>query len=463
MEQARRDDGRRAAPGEEAREAATREADLVRREAKVESIASWPRRELRTAALEQRIEELEGTEQGFRAPAEGVLDEHRRTLEAHPPRASGGTTNRKEDPVKDSRLQQIDEAVAHVRVRGDWSPEVGVVLGTGLGALIRDMEVDDAIDYVDIPHFPISTVESHSGRLVFGRLEGRSVAVMQGRFHFYEGYSMEQVTFPIRVMQRLGVGTLVASNACGGMNPGYRRGDLMRIDDHINLIGDNPLRGPNIDELGPRFPRHERGRTIAASALSPTGWRSKPASGSTRGVRGRGGPNLETRAEYRFLRSIGRRRRGDEHRPEVIVARHAGMRARHLDRDGRVLPRLSRAGRRGDDHPRGGRSRAENDAGDPGDNRAAGRGRAAHSGGDRLMSEATRQKDYKDTLNLPDTPFPMRGNLPQREPETLARWREHDLYSELRRLRAGRERWVLPTAALRQPITSDRHRQIRRT
>ena len=156
--------------------------------------------------------------------------------------------------MEDSRLHRIDEAVAHVRARADRRPEIGVVLGTGLGALIGDMHVHAAIEYEEIPHFPVSTVESHSGRLVFGALQGREVVAMQGRFHFYEGYSMEQVTFPIRVMQRLGVDTLVVSNACGGMHPGYRRGDLMRIDDHINLIGDNPLRGPNIDALGPRFP-----------------------------------------------------------------------------------------------------------------------------------------------------------------------------------------------------------------
>jgi len=228
--------------------------------------------------------------------------------------------------VKDSRLQEIDEAVAHVRERGNWSPEVGVVLGTGLGALIRDMEVDAAIDYGEIPHFPVSTVESHSGRLVFGTLERRPVVAMQGRFHFYEGYSMEQVTFPIRVMQRLGVGTLVVSNACGGMNPGYRRGDLMRIDDHINLIGDNPLRGPNIDELGPRFPDmsepYERGLGALADRVALEA-RIRLHVGVYVAV---AGPNLETRAEYRFLRSIGADVVGMSTIPEVIVARHAGMR-----------------------------------------------------------------------------------------------------------------------------------------
>lgn len=228
--------------------------------------------------------------------------------------------------MNDSRLQRIDEAVEHVRGRGGWSPEVGVVLGTGLGALIRDIEIDDTIEYGEIPHFPVSTVESHSGRLVFGRLEGRSVMVMQGRFHYYEGYSMEQVTFPIRVMQKMGVDTLVVSNACGGMNPGYRRGDLMRIDDHINLIGDNPLRGPNLDELGPRFPDmsepYDRGLGALADRVSLEA-----------GIRlhvgifvAVAGPNLETRAEYRFLRTIGADVVGMSTVPEVIVARHANMR-----------------------------------------------------------------------------------------------------------------------------------------
>lgn len=228
--------------------------------------------------------------------------------------------------MSDSRLQRIEEAVAHIRGRTERRPEVGVVLGTGLGALIRDIEVDETIEYSEIPHFPVSTVESHSGRLVVGRLEGRSVMAMQGRFHYYEGYSMEQVTFPIRAMQRMGVETLVVSNACGGMHPSYRRGDLMRIDDHINLIGDNPLRGPNLDELGPRFPDmsepYDRGLGALADRVALEA-----------GIRlhvgvyvAVAGPNLETRAEYRFLRMIGADVVGMSTVPEVIVARHAGMR-----------------------------------------------------------------------------------------------------------------------------------------
>lgn len=228
--------------------------------------------------------------------------------------------------MSDSRLARIEQAVEHVRRRGDWNPEVGVVLGTGLGALITDIEIDQAIDYAEIPHFPVSTVESHNGRLVFGRLQGRSVMAMEGRFHYYEGYTMEQVTFPIRVMQKMGVETLIVSNACGGMNPGYRRGDLMRIDDHINLIGDNPLRGPNLDELGPRFPDmsepYDRGLGALADRVSLEA-----------GIRlhvgvyvAVAGPNLETRAEYRFLRTIGADVVGMSTVPEVIVARHANMR-----------------------------------------------------------------------------------------------------------------------------------------
>ena len=228
--------------------------------------------------------------------------------------------------MNDSRLVRIEQAVEHVRGHGDWNPEVGVVLGTGLGALITDIEIDQAIDYAEIPHFPVSTVESHNGRLVFGRLQGRSVMAMEGRFHYYEGYTMEQVTFPIRVMQKMGVETLIVSNACGGMNPGYSRGDLMRIDDHINLIGDNPLRGPNLDELGPRFPDmsepYDRGLGALADRVALEA-----------GIRlhvgvyvAVAGPNLETRAEYRFLRTIGADVVGMSTVPEVIVARHANMR-----------------------------------------------------------------------------------------------------------------------------------------
>jgi purine-nucleoside phosphorylase len=224
------------------------------------------------------------------------------------------------------QLRRIDRAVDHVRARYDGDPQLGIVLGTGLGALVGDIEIEAAIDYREIPHFPVSTVESHSGRLIFGRLEGHEIVAMQGRFHFYEGYTLRQVTFPIRVMQRLGVGTLIVSNACGGMNPVYRRGDLMRIADHINLIGDNPLRGPNLDDLGPRFPDmsepYDRGLGELVDRLAlESGIRLHV--GVYVAV---AGPNLETRAEYRFLRMIGADVVGMSTVPEVIVARHAGMR-----------------------------------------------------------------------------------------------------------------------------------------
>jgi purine-nucleoside phosphorylase len=226
----------------------------------------------------------------------------------------------------EEHLRRIDEAVEHVRSRHDGRPEAGIVLGTGLGALANDIEIEEAIDYREIPYFPVSTVESHSGRLIFGLLEGRPVVSMQGRFHFYEGYSLQQVTFPIRVMQRLGVETLIVSNACGGMNPTYRRGDLMRIADHINLIGDNPLRGPNLDEMGPRFPDMSEPYDLGLGELAD---RLALEAGIRLHVGvyvGVAGPNLETRAEYRFLRTIGADVVGMSTVPEVIAARHGGMR-----------------------------------------------------------------------------------------------------------------------------------------
>lgn len=226
----------------------------------------------------------------------------------------------------EEHVRRIDEAAEQVRARHDGRPEVAIVLGTGLGALANDIEIETAIDYREIPHFPVSTVESHSGRLIFGILEGRPVMTMQGRFHFYEGYTLQQVTFPIRVMQRLGVETLIVSNACGGMNPTYRRGDLMRIADHINLIGDNPLRGPNLDELGPRFPDMSEPYDLGLGGLAD---RLALEAGIRLHVGvyvAVAGPNLETRAEYRFLRTIGADVVGMSTVPEVIAARHGGMR-----------------------------------------------------------------------------------------------------------------------------------------
>jgi purine-nucleoside phosphorylase len=223
-------------------------------------------------------------------------------------------------------IEGIRRAADAVRERADASPEVGLVLGTGLGGLAGDVEDAVAVPYGEIPGFPASTVESHAGRLVAGRLEGRRVLAMEGRFHRYEGYSLEQVTFPVRVMRELGAGSLVVSNACGCMNPLWERGDLVLVTDHINLMGDNPLVGPNLEEHGPRFPdmseAYDAGlRETARSAALEEGLVLRE--GVYVAVTG---PNLETPAEYRMLRTLGADVVGMSTVPEVIVARHAGMR-----------------------------------------------------------------------------------------------------------------------------------------
>lgn len=221
---------------------------------------------------------------------------------------------------------RIAESVAAIRGRTQAAPAIGIILGTGLGGLTARIEVDCAIDYADIPHFPLSTVESHTGRLLFGTLGGKPVVAMQGRFHRYEGYTLQQVTFPVRVMKALGVGTLVVSNACGGMNPLWEPGDLMLMADHINLIGENPLTGPNDDALGPRFPDmsqpYDHALQLLAREVALEG-RIPLRSGVYVAV---AGPNLETRAEYRMLRMMGADVVGMSTVPEVIVARHGGMR-----------------------------------------------------------------------------------------------------------------------------------------
>lgn len=227
--------------------------------------------------------------------------------------------------------EQMERAATAIRAQlpsnGDgFSPRVGIILGTGLARLADDIDMVATINYGDIPGFPLSTVESHPGRLIVGTLAGVPTVAMQGRFHFYEGYSMAQITFPVRVMRQLGIDTLIVSNACGGMNPLYRRGDLMLMEDHINLIGDNPLIGPNDEALGPRFPdmsepySHEL-LEIGEEVALREGVRVQ------RGVYvAVSGPNLETRAEYRFLRTIGADVVGMSTVPEVIVARHMSMR-----------------------------------------------------------------------------------------------------------------------------------------
>lgn len=220
----------------------------------------------------------------------------------------------------------VDETVAVVHGRSGLQPRVGVILGTGLGGLATEIDVETEISYEDLPHFPLPTVESHSGRLILGTLDGVSVVAMQGRFHLYEGYSLQDVTFPVRVMGALGADTLVVSGAVGGMNPLWDLGDLMLLDDHINLLGENPLTGPNLDALGPRFPDMSRpyDRELQEIAIS-----SAMELGITlrRGVYvAVAGPNLETRAEYRMLRRLGADVVGMSTVPEVIVARHQGIR-----------------------------------------------------------------------------------------------------------------------------------------
>ncbi|HJR42796.1 MAG TPA: purine-nucleoside phosphorylase [Gemmatimonadaceae bacterium] len=220
----------------------------------------------------------------------------------------------------------IERAAAVVRQRFAARPDVAIILGTGLGALAREIDVRATIEYGDIPGFPLSTVESHAGRLLCGTLGGKTVIAMQGRFHRYEGYSLQQVTFPVRVLRSLGADTLIVSNACGGMHPLWSPGDLMLLADQINLLGDNPLIGPNDDSLGPRFPDMSEPFDAALRALA------RAVAVEQRIVLREGvyvavtGPNLETRAEYRLLRALGADVVGMSTVPEVIVAVHGGMR-----------------------------------------------------------------------------------------------------------------------------------------
>ena len=223
-------------------------------------------------------------------------------------------------------LAALREATEAVRRRAEFTPRTAVILGTGLSALAREIEPVATIPYEELPHFPLSTVESHAGRLILGLLGGAPVVAMQGRFHRYEGYTLQQIAAPVRVMRLLGASTLIVSNACGAMNPLWSAGELMLIDDHINFLGDNPLIGPNLDELGPRFPDMSRpyDRELQQLAESVAMEQGIPL---RRGVYvAVQGPNLETRAEYRMLRTMGGDVVGMSTVPEVIVARHMGMR-----------------------------------------------------------------------------------------------------------------------------------------
>ncbi len=221
---------------------------------------------------------------------------------------------------------QIQEACGHIRSQWDREPHAGIILGTGLGSLSEQIDVEATIDYGEIPHFPQSTAVSHAGRLVCGLLEGLPVLAMEGRFHMYEGYPLKQITLPVRVFKALGAELMVVSSAVGGMNPFHSTGDIIVIDDHINLMGDNPLIGINDDRLGPRFPDMSApyDRKLGDIALQVARRHDIIAH---RGVLAAvAGPNLETRAEYRFLRAIGADIVGMSTVPEVIVAVHAGLR-----------------------------------------------------------------------------------------------------------------------------------------
>lgn len=224
------------------------------------------------------------------------------------------------------QLEKVKAAQQAVQAQWTGRPTVGIILGTGLGSLAAEIEAEATLPYSAIPHFPESTVESHAGQLVCGKLAGVTVIAMEGRFHFYEGYSMQELTFPVRLMKALGCETLIVSNACGGLNPQFALGDIMLIEDHINLMGDNPLIGRNDDRLGPRFPDMcwPYDRELLATA--------RKVALENKIVAHQGvyvavaGPNLETRAEYRYLRTIGADAVGMSTVPEVIVAVHSQMR-----------------------------------------------------------------------------------------------------------------------------------------
>jgi purine-nucleoside phosphorylase len=222
-------------------------------------------------------------------------------------------------------IENIKKTCEYLVKSGIDKPEVGIVLGTGLGKLVKYITIEKTIDYTDIPNFPVSTVESHKGKLIYGDLNGKKVVAMQGRFHYYEGYSFQEITFPIRVLKMLGVKNLLLSNACGAMNPDFKKGNLMLIDDHINLQPGNPLIGHNLDILGPRFP--DMSQPYSATINNKIeDIAQKEGVTLYKGVYvAVMGPNLETRAEYRFLRGIGADVVGMSTVPEVIVANHMSL------------------------------------------------------------------------------------------------------------------------------------------
>ena len=222
-------------------------------------------------------------------------------------------------------ISKFKESSDYIQSRTDVKPSIGIILGTGLGGLVNEINIIDEIDYKDIPHFPLSTVMGHSGKLIFGELGGKHVVAMQGRFHFYEGYTMKEVTFPVRVMKFLGIERLFVSNASGGVNPDFEIGEIMIIDDHIDLFPAHPLNGKNLDELGPRFPdmmnTYDAGMIALAKEIAAEN-NIKVSTGTYAGLTG---PTLETPAEYKYVRAIGSDAVGMSTVPEVIVARHMSI------------------------------------------------------------------------------------------------------------------------------------------
>ncbi len=219
-------------------------------------------------------------------------------------------------------LERINEAVEYLGKHTNVQPELGIILGTGLGGLVNEINIIDTISYEDIPNFPVSTVESHSGKLIFGELGGKHVVAMQGRFHFYEGYSLQEVTFPVRVMKLLGIKRLVVSNASGGVNPDFEVGEIMILNDHINLFPGNPLIGKNIDDLGPRFPDMSDAYDVDMIAIAEKVAEENNIRVAKGIYAGLTGPTLETPAEYKMINILGADAVGMSTVPEIIVARH---------------------------------------------------------------------------------------------------------------------------------------------
>lgn len=222
-------------------------------------------------------------------------------------------------------LEVIKQTADHLKEKTNFEPQIGIILGTGLGGLVNEINIAHAISYEDIPNFPVSTVEGHKGQLIFGELGGKRVVAMQGRFHFYEGYSMNELVFPVRVMKFLGIEKLMVSNASGGVNPDFEIGDIMLISDHINLFPTNPLMGPNMNELGPRFP--DMSQAYSKDILKTAEEVAKELDiYVVKGIyAGLSGPTLETPAEYQYVRNVGADAVGMSTVPEVIAARHMGI------------------------------------------------------------------------------------------------------------------------------------------